>query len=602
MTVLTVAQTTDFSAANLTGTTGVTFTNAFRFVTATFGAGQIGSQLAPTLAVTGSAGTNTLRITGSAATLDLSGWTFANWAATDRVTILAGTGNHTIIGSIKADIITGNTGIDRITGGLGADMLSGGAGNDIFIYAKADTASADTVDGGADTDSLQVSGVGTFDLRFFTITNVENLIFATPSGGISMFLRSAQIGQPGGLSAVFSNDETNVVIVEGTGIDLSTVALINWKAGSDFTDLRATAAGTVTGSAHDDKFSDSGQGSLNMLGGAGNDVFVYQGNGGAAGLDSLAGGIDTDTILLDTISAASTMDFSQATITDVERLVFTDNNPVTALFTNLQLQAGLTTVQGGNTSRLTIQMTAAGGSFSAKSLDLVAWTSDDRVTLQGSALSDTLIGSDFADSISGGLGDDQVKGGAGADTMSGSSGIDTLSYFNATAAVVIDLGTNAATGGTATGDVIDGFENVTGGNGADQLKGSAAANLLTGSAGADSLTGGAGADTLAGGGGADRFIYAATTDSTVGAGRDVISAFVQGADRINLAAIDAITGGAQDAFTFVGTGALGVAGTLRFDQVGSQTRITGDVNGDQTADFEIALTGLFTLVAADFLL
>lgn len=80
----------------------------------------------------------------------------------------------------------------------------------------------------------------------------------------------------------------------------------------------------------------------------------------------------------------------------------------------------------------------------------------------------------------------------------------------------------------------------------------------------------------------DRFLFdeadmAGLTSTTC----DRITDFA--ADRIGLTDIDANTATVDidDAFTFIGTGAFSnVAGQLRYEQVGGNTLITGDVNGD----------------------
>ena len=82
---------------------------------------------------------------------------------------------------------------------------------------------------------------------------------------------------------------------------------------------------------------------------------------------------------------------------------------------------------------------------------------------------------------------------------------DTVSYSEDTIGVEINISGNVAggIGSEAEGDVISGFENITGGSGADTLVGNDLANTLTGNAGADFLTGGAGSDTIIGRAGDD---------------------------------------------------------------------------------------------------
>jgi hypothetical protein len=90
-------------------------------------------------------------------------------------------------------------------------------------------------------------------------------------------------------------------------------------------------------------------------------------------------------------------------------------------------------------------------------------------------------------------------------------------------------------------------------------------------------------------------------DSVVGTNRDVISAFSQAeGDRIDLAAIDANSRLSGDqAFFFIGSASFGrIAGQLRF----AGGVLQADVNGDAQADMEIAVQGVSSLLAADFIL
>jgi len=127
---------------------------------------------------------------------------------------------------------------------------------------------------------------------------------------------------------------------------------------------------------------------------------------------------------------------------------------------------------------------------------------------QGSRHNDSIVGDDGANHLKGNPGDDTLTGGAGADTLDGGAGSDTASYAASSAGVNVNLGTGTASGGHATGDVLNGIENLIGSDHADALTGNSGANHLTGGAGNDTLTGGAGADTLDGGAGTDTASYA----------------------------------------------------------------------------------------------
>ena len=236
--------------------------------------------------------------------------------------------------------------------------------------------------------------------------------------------------------------------------------------------------------------------------------------------------------------------------------------------------------------------------------------------LTGTAFADVLNGNSAANIIDGGAGDDTIDGGAGNDTLIGGAGIDTASYASATSAVTVSLATTSSqnTGGAGS-DILSGFENLTGSNFADKLTGSSAANVIDGGAGADRITGAGGADVLFGGLGDDTFSYAALLDSgPSAAARDVIRDFqgagLTGGDLIDLSAIDAIAGGRDNAFNFIGNAAFhNVAGELRYDTTSTPgyTIVQADTNGDGVADLSIALqwgsnAQPLELIAQDFVM
>lgn len=176
-------------------------------------------------------------------------------------------------------------------------------------------------------------------------------------------------------------------------------------------------------------------------------------------------------------------------------------------------------------------------------------TSGNDAALSGTAGNDTIYGGASTsatgtgnDSISGaagndvifaGDGNDTLQGGAGADTLYGGAGSDTASYSASGSAVNVNLGTGAASGGDATGDVLNSIENVIGSAFNDTLTGSSAANQIFGGAGADSIAAGDGDDTVDGGDGNDTIDAGAGNDSvTGGLGNDSILAG-DGADTVS---------------------------------------------------------------------
>lgn len=117
-----------------------------------------------------------------------------------------------------------------------------------------------------------------------------------------------------------------------------------------------------------------------------------------------------------------------------------------------------------------------------------------------------------------------------------------------------------------------GPDTIEGGNGKDLLRGDGGPDLILGGNGADTLVGGEGPDTLTGGNGPDVFVFTASSDDDHGPGpgggghedstavitadegggghdggrRETITDFTPGLDRIDLSALDGVTGFADD--------------------------------------------------------
>ncbi len=283
------------------------------------------------------------------------------------------------------------------------------------------------------------------------------------------------------------------------------------------------------------------------------------------------------------------------------------------------------------------------------------------VTITGTAANDTISptkapagqpkATDLADTIYGLGGNDKIDGGKGGDKMVGGIGNDNYTIDDAfdsveeaagegtdtvqsaklsfTLAANVENGTltgalalditgnelvNSLTGNTAANDLYGmagkdklngkaGDDFLYGGNDDDTLTGDLGFDTLYGDAGKDKLNGGAGIDVLTGGSEADQFVFDANAlDGSV----DQITDFSHAQkDRISLSAIDAngIAADGNSKFAFIGTAAFGlIAGQLRYETAGGNATVQADINGDGVADLTIALTGVTSLLAADFVL
>jgi Ca2+-binding RTX toxin-like protein len=128
-----------------------------------------------------------------------------------------------------------------------------------------------------------------------------------------------------------------------------------------------------------------------------------------------------------------------------------------------------------------------------------------------------------------------------------------------------------------------------GGNGADAYQGGTQVDQLNGGSGNDTLAGGGGADALNGGAGQDIFVFAAISDSAVGAG-DTISDF----NATNGANHDTIDLSALDVFAYNGTTAAANSAWY------SSGKISVDSTGDGVADLEVTIGTVTGVNAADF--
>jgi serralysin len=184
-----------------------------------------------------------------------------------------------------------------------------------------------------------------------------------------------------------------------------------------------------------------------------------------------------------------------------------------------------------------------------------------------------------------------ITGDNAANNMMGTDGDNTINLMGGNDIVNAMGGHDSVMGGTGNDSLI-------GGAGNDSLVGEAGNDTLVGDAGADVLTGGAGADRLTGGADADVFRYVARADSTTAAGgRDTITDFQTGVDKIDLSTLDAneSVAGVQS-FTFIGGANFTALGQARF--AGGQLQL--NTTGNTGADFVVAVTG--TVVAGDLIL
>ena len=321
-------------------------------------------------------------------------------------------------------------------------------------------------------------------------------------------------------------------------------------------------------------------------GGAGNDT-LYGDDGddtinGGDGDDTMIGGLGADTF--DGGDGIDTVDYSDATMIGDSVGVYihlggatkTSYSPESNgdILSNVERVIGSDyndTIYGTNATNDTIYGGDGGDSINA---------GGGYDTIYGGDGGDVINAGDGDDIVNAGAGNDIVYGKGGADTMDGGDGNDLLRYDESDAAINVNLATNTASGGYATGDVISNFESVIG---------SAYNDTLTGNDGNNYIQGRIGADTLTGGGGNDIFGYinASPQNHSISSAYDTIADFTQG----------------EDIMLFEGS----VFGTdwtaFSFDtSSGTETVITHATLSNRSGwnDFELHLDGVHNLVASDF--
>ena len=367
------------------------------------------------------------------------------------------------------------------TGTTGTDSFTGTAGADLFVFRPGDVQRADTIDGGAGSDTLRLEGTGTINaINTAGIRNIENLVFAN-----------------GGIVARLSTINPNA----------STPLTVTGSGGNDTLDFTGVPVG----------------GRFDVTAGAGNDSFYANASGATfrfaadqlTGSDIVSGSPTASarpsTLVFTTAGSIAAEAFAR--VTGVGRIELANGTNKITLAAALAptYREGLTVIGGSGNDRI------EGGAIGGK-LDITAGAGND-----------VLIGGVQDDIFRFGAGTftaaDVVTGGTGTDTLriegnvtlrpgdlAGVSGVEALT-FTGSADVVLDdafltrnaaaLRVNGSTGNDridATGVGINRSIQVIAGRGNDTLLGGAGDDGFTFTAdqfdAGDVVIGGAGRDQL----------------------------------------------------------------------------------------------------------
>jgi protocadherin Fat 4 len=295
---------------------------------------------------------------------------------------------------------------------------------------------------------------------------------------------------------------------------------------------------TVTTTAGTDTFTGTG-GANNTTSGT-DQINVATGTIQAA--DSIDGGGGTDTMTVTTTGDGVSVDFSVATISNVENLTTVDqaggqsyDQTLTisaaqwAAFSSIDMNDGSDILNVFVSGTVDISGDATNPTVSdVETSNLTGSSGSDTITLTGAQLNAILLG---GGTINLGTGTNTINLTSTSTDLNGLANgsltnVQNISAATAAAAVTIDLGnqTEAFTiTGSAQGDTLEG------GSGADTIDGGAGTDTITGGDSADTMTGGADSDVFNFSAGDGVLSIGGTLTNGTISGYDVITDFTSGA-------------------------------------------------------------------------
>lgn len=444
------ADTGGTSTLNFTGTNRVTTTGA---ITANvINVSGLTAQSTGSTFTQNTAAVGVASITGSGGNDTLRGDESSN--------IDGGGGADSIFGGTGNDTLSGGTGNDTISANTGTDSVSGGAGNDTLTF-DGGLSAADSVDGGDDTDILEITNDSITTLAGLSLSEVLTL--------------SANINNVEGFRVTNAFDR---------GADFDVARL-------DSTTNLILAAG-YTGAESISGFANGSTVTLGDGDTAGNATLTLA-------LANSAGSADSFNLVTQNQTATDT-NADVATVNGVETITVTANEltaSATVRYHDLDLNANaLQTLNLAGTERLDMQGVATVArtvtSTNTAGVYVSVANTGGNATITGAAGTDAFIGGAGADSISGGAGadllsgggdNDTLVGGEGADNLSGGAGNDTIDLTETAAATDRVNVSHLAANGT---DVITAFQR--GASNGDVLNIAAAASLFNSDVALSALT------------------------------------------------------------------------------------------------------------------
>jgi S-layer protein len=356
-------------------------------------------------------------------------------------TLYAATSNSTVDAGAGDDIVYEVAGVDKVTLGSGDDRL--------LIGTFADLTSADSIDGGDGTDSIEFTAAANADFTadptiVVGVKNIEKYVFSGLNGTDTVTVNDA-VMQNGSIILEFSAAVTGANVANASSVLAS---------GSKVTFTDKSAAGSNVYSIG------NGVDVVDM--GADADTVNVTVKAYLSASDTINGGLGSDTLQVNIDGGASSsarVTLSAADLAGVRGFETINIDDATATYIGITVTDAVT---GANASSNAMAISATDGTTAFD-----GFASIDASAVTSTAM--TLTGGSGNDTIKGGAGADELFGGDGTNTVTGGDGKDDFHVANVTTAVTtitdFNWGTSSSTG---TQDQIEIDANYLGGaNGAD---------------------------------------------------------------------------------------------------------------------------------------
>ncbi|OFZ68762.1 MAG: hypothetical protein A2V79_10845 [Betaproteobacteria bacterium RBG_16_56_24] len=351
---------------------------------------------------------------------------------TTTIVLTGSSGNDVMVGGAGKELLNGMAGNDVLSGGAGNDILSGGSGNDVLDGGTGN----DTLNGDVGNDVYlfgRGSGQDSIDDYDYTAGNLDTIRFGTRiTAGDITFTRS-------GMDLVLSINGTN---------DRLTVQ--SWGFGDTYRIERVEFA---DGTAWDAAYILAQTGGLPIIGTNGDDFLHgndYVGSPfsppaavawnntleGRGGNDLLLGGAGNDTYVFsrgDGQDRIDTRDFTPGKVDTIQFGAGINASDITFTHSGYDLILGI----NGTSDQMSIWYWGSGDAYRIQRVEFDDGTAWDAAYLNNMAAAAPVIGTNGDDSLrawSGGDailqgfgGNDQIFGSSGNDILDGGTGNDYLS-------------------------------------------------------------------------------------------------------------------------------------------------------------------------------